>query len=173
MFVNYLSCCMLKKKDKQHLLKAIINALEVLLQNARKAALLAYETATHEENIAENKYDTLGLEASYLAQGQAQRVVDCETDLAEFRELRLKEFSESDIISVGALVELIDTNNNHLLYFLGPAAGGLKIAFDSRDIVVITPTSPLGKALTGTRVDDEISLSLGAKHQRFEVVDII
>jgi hypothetical protein len=32
-----------------------------------------YETATHEENIAENKYDTLGLEASYLAAGETGR----------------------------------------------------------------------------------------------------
>jgi len=34
---------------------------------------VAHETATHEENIAENKYVTLGLEAAYLATGQARR----------------------------------------------------------------------------------------------------
>ncbi|MDV3444086.1 transcription elongation factor GreAB, partial [Pseudomonas otitidis] len=32
------------------------------LQLLQRAAQTAYETATHEENIAENKYDTLGLD---------------------------------------------------------------------------------------------------------------
>ena len=39
---------------------------------------------THEENIAENKYDTLGLEAAYLAQGQAQRVNECYLSIQQF-----------------------------------------------------------------------------------------
>ena len=41
----------------------IVAVLELL----QRAAQTAYEAATHAENIAENKYDTLGLEASYLS----------------------------------------------------------------------------------------------------------
>jgi hypothetical protein len=51
----------------------ILDKLRIDLDIAERAAQTAYETATHEENIAENKYDTLGLEASYLAAGQAKR----------------------------------------------------------------------------------------------------
>jgi hypothetical protein len=43
------------------------------LPKAEQAVRTAHETATHEENIAENKYDTLGLEAASLATGQARR----------------------------------------------------------------------------------------------------
>ncbi|KPC57834.1 Uncharacterized protein AC509_2176 [Pseudomonas amygdali pv. morsprunorum] len=51
--------------NKQDVLQSIIDKLEIDLDIAQRAAQTAYETATHEENIAENKYDTLGLEASY------------------------------------------------------------------------------------------------------------
>ena len=49
--------------DKHQLHGAVLAALQALVDNARQAVLTAYESATHEENIAENKYDTLGLEA--------------------------------------------------------------------------------------------------------------
>ena len=59
--------------NKTHLIAQIIAALEHDLDVVTRAAQSAYEAATAEENIAENKYDTLGLEASYLATGQARR----------------------------------------------------------------------------------------------------
>ncbi len=58
--------------NKQTVHQLILDKLKIDLDIAERAAQTAYETATHEENIAENKYDTLGLEASYLAAGQAE-----------------------------------------------------------------------------------------------------
>ena len=58
--------------NKAQLLHQVIAHLETALSQAQQAAQTAYEAATDEENIAENKYDTLGLEASYLATGQAR-----------------------------------------------------------------------------------------------------
>ncbi|MDY7065315.1 hypothetical protein PsexTeo8_17450 [Pseudomonas extremaustralis] len=56
--------------NKHAVLQLILEKLAADLDIAQRAAQTAYETATHEENIAENKYDTLGLEASYLAAGR-------------------------------------------------------------------------------------------------------
>ena len=53
--------------DKELLHKKILAELNRLCQDAIEAAMQAYKTATHEENIADNKYDTLGLEASRFA----------------------------------------------------------------------------------------------------------
>lgn len=50
--------------NKQSVCQLILQQLRDDLEVAVRAAQTAYETATHEENIAENKYDTLGLEAS-------------------------------------------------------------------------------------------------------------
>ena len=47
--------------DKTCLLAQIVATLEHDLDVLTRAAQSAYEAATAEENIAENKYDTLGL----------------------------------------------------------------------------------------------------------------
>ena len=59
--------------DKSLLQQQVLKRLADDLAQVEQAARVAHETATHEENIAENKYDTLGLEAAYLAAGQARR----------------------------------------------------------------------------------------------------
>ena len=59
--------------DKFLLQQQVLHRLAEDLLQAEQAVRAAHETATHEENIAENKYDTLGLEAAYLATGQVRR----------------------------------------------------------------------------------------------------
>jgi hypothetical protein len=59
--------------DKFLLQQQVLERLAKDLLQAEEAARAAHKTATHEENIAKNKYDTLGLEAAYLATGQARR----------------------------------------------------------------------------------------------------
>src|SRR5690606_41710128 len=48
------------------------------------AAQATREDATHEDNKAENKYDTRGLEASYLAEAQARQAEEAGIGLARF-----------------------------------------------------------------------------------------
>lgn len=48
--------------DKTLLLEQMISALEETHQGAVEAALRAYNTATNDENVAENQYDTSGVE---------------------------------------------------------------------------------------------------------------
>ena len=59
--------------DKFVLLQQVLKRLAEDLLQSEQAVRAAHEAATHEENIAENRYDTLGLEAAYLATGQARR----------------------------------------------------------------------------------------------------
>ena len=59
----------------QHIITRLSHDLDVLFNAARRA----HEAATHEENIPDNKYETLALEASYVAQGQANEVGKCKS----------------------------------------------------------------------------------------------
>jgi hypothetical protein len=59
--------------DKFLLQQQVLERLAEDLLQAESTMRAAHETATHAENIAENKYDTLGLEAAYLSTGQARR----------------------------------------------------------------------------------------------------
>ena len=99
---------------------------EDLLQ-AEQAMRAAHETATHEENIAENKDDTLGLEAAYLASGQARRAEDIRQAMANWRHLRPRAYDASKGIQLGALVFLADSADKQPLLFLGPDGGSMKL----------------------------------------------
>jgi len=144
--------------DKATLLSGIIAALEADMEVLRRAAQTAYETATAEENIAENKYDTLGLEASYLATGQARRTAEIRQALLTYQQLLLRDYDPARGVQVSNLVTLEDEDGGQQLLFLGPEAAGLKIGEGDGLVTVITPRSPLGQLLVGRKIDDEVSL---------------
>ena len=154
--------------DKATLLTRIVAALETDMEVLRRAAQTAYETATAEENIAENKYDTLGLEASYLATGQARRTAEIRQALLIYQQLALRDYDPARGIQIGSLVILEDEAGAQRQVFLGPEAAGLKIGEADALVTVITPRSPLGQQLIGKKVDDEVSL--GA--QLFFIIEV-
>ena len=84
--------------------RLLLEKLEVDLDVLQRAAQTAYEAATHEENVAENKYDTLGLEASYLATGQARRVEEIRQALKRCQAMSLEPLDPARGIQIGALV---------------------------------------------------------------------
>lgn len=142
--------------NKHKLHQLILDALEAVYDAASNAARQAHETATHKETIAENKYDTFGLEASYLAEGQLKRALQAEEDIRRFRNLVVKNFSENDEIGYGAYVELSDQQGQVLHLFVSPVAGGIAIDYDGRRIGLVTAEAPLGKKLLGAGLDDAI-----------------
>ena len=149
----------------------ILEKLNVDLDIARRAAQTAYETATHEENIAENKYDTLGLEASYLATGQARRVEEIKQALTLCQNLPVRPYDEQRGIEVGALLGLEDQNGRQQWLFLAPDAAGLKVDVVGQPVTVITPRSPLGKSLLGKFEGDEVEVLVAGARQYFTVTD--
>ena len=57
------------------------------------AARTAHAAATHAECLPDNKYDTTGLEASYIAQGQANRAQDIRKSLESYQNLIIRTFN--------------------------------------------------------------------------------
>jgi transcription elongation GreA/GreB family factor len=159
--------------NKQQVLQRIIERLEIDLDVAIRAAQTAYETATHEENIAENKYDTLGLEASYLAAGQARRVEEIRQSLTLYKTLVLKPFDEARGIQPGDLIVLESVSGVEQHLFLGPDGAGLKITVDETLITVITAKAPLGQKLLGRFDGDEVEISVNGSRQSFEVIRVV
>lgn len=136
---------------------------EVILQKLReelalqiKAAELAREEAISEESRARSKYDTHSQEAAYLAQGQAKIAAEIESSLEHYATLPLPDFSATDAVALGALLQL-ESAGRRTWYLLGPRAGGLEVSWDGRDILVLTPQSPLGRELLGKRIADVVT----------------
>ncbi len=158
--------------DKNLLLQDVLSHLQTDLEQASLAAVTAHEAATHEENVAENKYDTLGLEAAYLASGQARRVEELRQTLITWRQLRPRPFDEAQGIELGALIELADAQNQRRWLFLGPQGASMKLQQTGHSIQVLGSTAPLGRALLGKGPGDEISLPMAGGAQSFEVLSV-
>ncbi len=159
--------------NKKSILDAISNALLQRFETAKWAANQAHEAATSKESIAENKYDTFGLEASYLAHGQSQRVLECEEDWLSFTKAN---FSEGVLaISLGAFIRLVgvDSTQSTVCFFISPCAGGLTVEIENESVFLVTPSSPVGKALMGKSVDDEVDLLRNGLKTSFEVAEIL
>ena len=152
------------------LLQQVLERLEQDLQQAELAARVAHETATHEENIAENKYDTLGLEAAYLATGQARRAEAIRQALASWRQWRPRPYDVTQGIQLGALICLADAEENRQWLFLGPGGASMKLMAQGQVIQVISTAAPLGQAMLGKCEGDELVIQLAATRQQFEVL---
>ncbi len=154
---------------KPALLQAIIARLDAELALSLHAARSAAAGATDEQNKAENKYDTRGLELSYLAAGQGRQIAEAEATIEQFRTLALRDFGPGDAIDLSALIALESRQKNtdaQPLYFLAPRGGGTEVRYAGRDIFVITPQSPLGQQLLGRRQGDVISFGRDAAEHR-------
>src|ERR1700748_1835852 len=112
--------------NKTQLKKKIVAALRESLGVLEKASRASHAEATHESSRAENKYDTRGLEAAYLAGGQARQARELADAIELYEKLPVRDFSKTDPIDLGALVEL-EANSERSFYFIGPKGGGLEI----------------------------------------------
>lgn len=157
---------------KDDLLQHIIATLSADLNTLTEAAKAAHSAATHEECSPDNKYDTTALEASYVAQGQANRAAQIRTSLERYRSLSLRPFDAETPIRLGALVTLEGEDGRCRRVFLGPDAGGLTLGEGQDQCVVITPESPLGRALLGRLRDDDITIGHGATRKVLTIVEV-
>ncbi len=158
--------------DKFSLHQQVLERLADDLLQVEQAARAAHETATHEENIAENKYDTLGLEAAYLATGQARRADAIRQAIANWRQFRPRPYDAGRGIQLGALVRLVDSGDRQQLILLGPEGGSMTLACDDQLVQVISSGAPLAKALLGKCEGDDVSIVVGSIRQQFEVLRV-
>ena len=157
--------------NKASIIEQILTVLRHDLTALQSAVKVAHESATHEENVAENKYDTLGLEASYLAHGQAKRAAEIDAALQVYDAISPK-ILEQNCSEVGlcSFVKLEDQNERVRWIWMGAEAGGLKFFYDNKESTIVTPKSPLGAALMGRKVGDVFELRVGENVMEYEVV---
>jgi transcription elongation GreA/GreB family factor len=139
--------------------------VQAQLDAARAAHAAATAGAIDDEARPENDKDTRGLEQSYLARGHAQRIADLETALAA---LEVMPVTTSERVAIGALVTIEEPDRVRRIFVAGHG-GGLVLA---GDVTVVTPTSPIGKALLGKRVDDEAELVVGGARRTLVVAEL-
>jgi transcription elongation GreA/GreB family factor len=156
---------------KNQLLKQIVASLSESLDVLSKAAKASHAEATHESSKAENKYDTRGLEAAYLAGGQARQAREILDAIKLYETMTARDFAPDEPIDTGALVEL-EMDGARSLYFMGPKSGGLEIKHQRKEIMVITPQSPLGQNLMGRKTGDGWTAKMGGSIVKHQIISV-
>lgn len=142
--------------NKAELLKKIQEKLEVQLEAALAEALSAKEAANHPEAKAENKYDTRGLEASYIAQAQAARVEKIKEDLYNLSKISPPQDTEK--VQMGSLIKAFYHQQQRESFLILLPVGGIEVNHQGKTVKSISLQSPLGQKLIGLYDGDEIQL---------------
>lgn len=157
--------------NKPELLQKIISSLSESLALLEKAARAAHSEATHESSKAENKYDTRGLEAAYLARGQSRQAKEILDSIKLYQKLTLKNFNSSEPIDLTAVVEL-EADRSRSMYFIGPKSGGLEILYNGQELTVISPDSPLGQQLMGKKAGQRWTANLAGAKVKYHIAAV-
>jgi transcription elongation GreA/GreB family factor len=147
--------------SKGSVFKSVIAELEEELERKKRAAAAAYAGATDDEARSESKYDTRGLESSYLAAGMAQQLEELAEDLHVLGGYSLPRFEAEEAIGLGALVD-IALGGTATLFFLLPRGGGVEVTVDGREVTVVTTSSPMGERLMGKTTGERFAVREGA-----------
>ncbi len=154
-------------EEKRALVRGLRDKIALERAALARAQADAMAAATHEEAKPENDKDTRAIEASYLARGQAERVRTLEQESNALEFLPLRAFKGDDTIALGALVDA-EVDGEPAVYFLAPCSGGERV----NDVQVVTPLSPIGRALVGRTAGESLEIKITSKVRELEILGI-
>jgi transcription elongation GreA/GreB family factor len=162
-----------------------IDELKAVYQERIAAAGRAEATAAEEadqirgESSRREDAKSAAME-SRMATGHRRRrkqvVVEMEALLA-FAEVGLKRFKPSGRVDLGAMVDVrIEDEKGEeerTLFFL-PVGAGEELTGPGGDgfVVVVTPKSPVGKALMGGTADDSFEIVIDGRDREWTIIDL-
>ncbi|MCC6809951.1 MAG: GreA/GreB family elongation factor [Deltaproteobacteria bacterium] len=166
--------------DKTHFLAALVDHYEAQLGIARKSAGEAMDAAAHLATESEKREDgRAAIEFGSLAKGQAQRAQGARDALEILERVGrgLQRFDRRAAVELGALVDVrteTEAGCEERTFFLLPVGAGTELTGPHGDgfVSVITPSSPVGKALLGKRVGETFDVTIKGDAYEWRVVDL-
>ena len=154
--------------DKEQFFERLVQVLRKEVLHSVKASQDAADYATDDESRAESKWDTQGLEASYLAHGQASQAMQWAKALENLQSNRDILLTKKSDVSIGALFTC-DLGGFEETFFFSSVAGGQMISVDGKEVAVITAQSPLAGRLHGLKAGDGFTLPNGRSGMVLEI----
>jgi transcription elongation GreA/GreB family factor len=157
--------------DKTRVREALRTALAATLETAVRVAADSAAGATHEESRQEGLKDMRATEQSYIARGQAMRAEALAEELDRFDRAAWPAFGDDDPVAAGALL-LLEVDGEERRYLLSAFGAGVKLAVDGAPITVVTPASPVGRALLGVREGDDVEVRMAGRTRELVVLEV-
>ena len=150
--------------DKQHLMSQLIERLSSSAQVARSARDASATEAREGATPAEKREDArAAIEHGSMARAQDRRLRDAEAAVSALLTFKPGVTREGGTIGLGAVVEIEDEDSGEgRTFFLAPAGAGVTLTGPGGDgyLSVVTPSSPIGRAVIGRRVGDTVDVTI-------------
>ncbi|TVP80236.1 MAG: transcription elongation factor GreAB [Puniceicoccaceae bacterium] len=150
--------------NKSDFFQSLLAVLRDEVQHAIQASKDAAEYATNEESKADSQWDTQGLEASYLAAGQAGQARQWAAAIESLQSDREDLLKPKVQIALGALFSC-DFGDSVEHFFFAGTAGGQTIESEGVAVTVITAQSPLAGRLLGRKSGESFRMPNGTLGQ--------
>jgi transcription elongation GreA/GreB family factor len=151
--------------SKVALLTQAIAQVEAKLEELRAGYGAARDAVLSTPHVMKSKREVFGQESAYLANALALNIQEREHELRTLRSVRLP--AEPDRAALGCLVGVGPSDGGiEALYFILPVCGGMEVPAqdDGLPVRIVTPQTPVVKALLGKSVGDEVTLPTTPPH---------
>jgi len=159
--------------DKRHLVRQLESQLRRAADGALGAATEAATEARAAADPRERHADSgTAVELARMARGQQRRRDRAMAELEALSAFDPRPLEESARVRVGAIVEIEDEETGRgRTFFLAPAGAGSTLHGPDGDglFTVVTPTSPIGKAVLGRRVGDVVDVTISGEVREWEI----
>jgi transcription elongation GreA/GreB family factor len=166
-----------KTTDKITALELLANRFRQLMRNAEKERADAQYEANSHVGAVESRYDTFKEEAQYLVQAHQKRVYELDSGIQTIESLIVILKSERSVsdkrVRLGCIVLLEDASGNESSLFVSPFGGGETLKVGEKVCRVITPASPLGKAIINHLEEDEVEAPAGGKTEIYWIKAVL
>jgi transcription elongation GreA/GreB family factor len=146
--------------NKQFLVNQLASRLRESAEVARRAERDAADEARDGATASEKRENArVAQEYSSLARGQGQRADKALAELSALADFRPPALPPRGPIALGAIVEVEDEDTGRT-FFLAPVGAGLELSGPGGDgfLSVVTPLSPIGRAVMGRRVGETVEV---------------
>lgn len=150
--------------DKEDLLRQLESQLRRTANGAGEAATEAAGEARAASDPKERSADSGGaVELANMARSQDRRRQRALGELEALKNVDPQPLPETSAVRVGAIVEIEDEDTGQgRTFFLAPSGAGAMLhgPGGDGDLTVVTPRSPIGRAVLGRRVGDVVDVTL-------------
>lgn len=157
--------------NKKALLDQLIDILKKNIEIQRKSFESARQTSLEAPGRMQSRYDTMGIESAWVADGLAKSLIEKEKSVTQ-----LESFKFGDTVNRVCLGSVVGISSGESLskeyFFILPTASGYQLCENVITITTLTPTTPVGKALIGKQIGEDIEIQI-PRHRTIVIEDLI
>jgi transcription elongation GreA/GreB family factor len=144
----------------------LIKRIDILKKNIDQAQ----NEANQHKGAMQSRYDTFKEEAQYLKGGYEKPLEGTLVDLSLLNSIP---FDKMDIVQFGSILKTSEKSNQKQLeekrYFIFASISNEPISVDNYQFICISPNSPLGQALIGFEIGEQVDF----RDKIIDIIDII